>query len=184
MFFAPKHEAAPAASQDVEKFFELERRNSGQARKLQLLGRARDPKHMLEILATDPAAINGPLTEWITRILFILLPVYALVLAILYWRQRADFYFVDHLVFALNAFSFIFAVSLIAIGLAQVVSGGAVTSLGLGAVWLYFLLAMKRFYGQSWGWTVAKFALTSLLFGVFALGPALIGAFVAVLLNI
>ena len=171
----------------MQKFLELEGVNPGQpgASKLKLAGN-RDPRRMLETLATDPAAINGPLTEWITRILFVLLPVYALVLAILYWRQRAQFYFVDHLVFSLNAFSFIFAVSLMAIIGAQFGAGGTMASLSLGAVWLYFLLAMKRFLtGQRWGWTVAKFALTSLLFGVFALGPgADRRSFVAALLNI
>ena len=185
LFFAPKREANPAAAPGVQKFLELEGLNPGQpgASKLKLAGN-RDPRRMLETLATDPAAINGPLTEWITRMLFVLLPVYALVLAILYWRQRSQFYFVDHLVFSLNAFSFIFAVSLMAIIAAQFGAGGTVASLSLGAVWLYFLLAMKRFYGQSWGWTVGKFLLTSLLFGVFALGPALTGVFVAALLNI
>lgn len=39
---------------------------------------------ILKALATDPAAVNGPLTEWIPRVLFILLPLFALILAAFY----------------------------------------------------------------------------------------------------
>ena len=186
LLFAPKRKAAPVPPVELEKILQGEGLNSAKpgAHKLEIFGRKRDPKHMLETLATNPAAINGPLTEWITRILFVLLPVYALVLAVLYWRQRADFYFVDHLVFSLNAFSFIFALSLMAIVAAQFVASGTVAWLALVTVWIYFLLAMKRFYRQSWGWTAAKFVLTSLIFGVFALGPALTGVFAVALLNL
>ena len=46
---------------------------------------------VLQTLAVDPAAINGPMTEWIPRVLFVLLPVFAMVLAVFYWRQRRTF---------------------------------------------------------------------------------------------
>ena len=181
-FFAPKREAAPAVSPALHKF--LDELNSGKpgSHKLSLFNH--DPKRMLETLATDPTAINGPLTEWITRMLFVLLPVYALVLAILYWRQRADFYFVDHLVFSLSGFSFLFAIALVAIMAAQFIAGGTVALVGQVVVWIYFLLAMKRFYGQGWGMTALKFILASFLFGVFALGPALVAVFAAALLDV
>ena len=124
-------------------------------------------------LAHDPTAINGPLTTWIPRALFLLLPIFAGLTALFHWRQRKDYYFVDHLVFSLNIHSFAFVVLIAAVWVAQVLTGGTVGWLALGAVGIYLLLAMKRFYGQSWGWTGVKFACLSFVYTVFFLLPAL-----------
>jgi hypothetical protein len=139
---------------------------------------------MLRTLAVDPTAINGPLTEWIPRVLFVLLPVFAMVLALFYWRQRKNFYFVDHLVFSLNMHSFAFATILVAVILARVIAGGTVAEIALAAIALYLLLAMKRFYRQGWVWTAVKFVAVSFVYGVFFLAPALLGIVLASLLNI
>jgi hypothetical protein len=128
---------------------------------------------MFRALAEDPASINGPLTEWIPRALIILLPLFALLLAVFYWPLRRKFYFVDHLVFSLNFHAFGFVVLLIAAGLAQMLPAGVVAA-GL-ALWLaaYLLLGMKRFYGQNWFWTSAKFAAVGFIYFSFFLIPAL-----------
>jgi len=133
--------------------------------------------NMLKALATDPAAVNGPLTEWIPRILFILLPLFALVLAAFYWRQRKQFYFVDHLVFSLNYHSFGFVLLLVAAGLAQIVSNDIVAVLVVIGSAVYLLLAMKRFYGQTWLWTGAKFGCAGFLYLCF-LFPTLLAVLV------
>ena len=97
------------------------------------------------MLASDPAALNGPLTTWIPRVLFLLLPLYALLLALFYVRQRKKFYLVDHFVFSLNFHTFAFALLTIAVFAAQVFDADLVawfTSLGLLAV--YGFIALKR----------------------------------------
>jgi hypothetical protein len=124
-------------------------------------------------LARDPTAINGPLTTWIPRALFLLLPIFAGLLALFHWRQRKTYYFVDHLVFSLNIHSFAFVVLIVAVWLAQMWAGGPVGWLALAAVALYLLIAMKRFYGQGWGWTGTKFVFLSFVYTVFFLLPAL-----------
>jgi hypothetical protein len=139
---------------------------------------------MLRTLAVNPTAINGPLTEWIPRMLFVLLPVFAMVLALFYWRQRSDYYFVDHLVFSLNMHSFVFAMILVAVILGRLITGGTAAEIALVAIALYLFLAMKRFYKQSWIWTAVKFALVSFVYGAFFLAPALLGILLASLLNI
>lgn len=144
----------------------------------------RDPKRILETLASNPLAINGPLMAWIPRVLFLLLPAFALLLMVFYWRQRADFYFVDHLVFSLNAFSFGFAAILLGIFLARYISGGYAVQITLYAIVLHILMAMRRFYRQSWGRTVMKFVLVSFFYGAIFLGPALLGVFLASVLNV
>ncbi|HTW33547.1 MAG TPA: DUF3667 domain-containing protein [Rhizomicrobium sp.] len=128
---------------------------------------------MFRALAADPASINGPLTEWIPRALIILLPLFALLLAAFYWRQRRRYYFVDHLVFSLNFHTFGFVVLLVAAGLAQILPTEIVAG-GL-FLWLaaYLLFGMKRFYGQNWFWTSTKFVSVGFVYFAFFLIPAL-----------
>lgn len=127
----------------------------------------------MAVLARNPTAVNGPLTTWIPRALFLLLPIFAGLLALFHWGQRKEFFFVDHLVFSLNVHSFAFVVLIAAVWLAQVLSGGTVGWLALAAVGIYLLLAMKRVYGQSWTRTGTKFAFLSFIYAVFFLIPAL-----------
>jgi hypothetical protein len=135
---------------------------------------ARNALATVEKLARDPAALNGPLTTWIPRVFFLLLPLFALLLALFYWRQHRKFYFVDHLVFSLAFHSFVFALLIVAIVAAQILAGGFVAWLVFGAVGLYLLLAMKRFYSQGWVISVIKFGALSFIYMIFFLMPALV----------
>jgi len=186
-FFAPVSSADPkrsAVARSIldKNYEEIMVDPAGQQRVKLWLGR--DPKRILETLASNPAAINGPLMEWIPRVLFLLLPAFALLLTVFYWRQKAGFYFVDHLVFSLNVFSFGFATILLGIGLARFIDGGNAVFITILVIFIHILLAMKRFYRQGWGWTVAKFALVTFSYGVVFLGPALVGIFLISFLNV
>lgn len=134
---------------------------------------ARNALAMIEKLARDPAALSGPLTTWVPRVLFLLLPLFAVLLALIYFRQRRKFFFVDHLVFSLSMHSFAFAILTLAIGAAQFLSGEAVAWLVLGALGAYLLFSLKRFYRQGWTITAVKFAAISFVYAVFCLVPAL-----------
>ena len=112
---------------------------------------------------------------WIPRVLFLLLPLYALLLAAFYWRQRKKFYFVDHLIFSLSVHTFTFVALIAAVGLAQIVSGVWVFWFLLASIGIYVLLSLKRFYEQSWFWTGLKFVFISGIYTVFLLLPALGG---------
>jgi hypothetical protein len=76
---------------------------------------------------------------------------------------------VDHLVFSLNYHTFGFALLLAAAGLAQILSESTVASVVSIGLALYLLLAMKRFYGQNWFWTAAKFVLVGFVYVCFLL---------------
>jgi hypothetical protein len=135
---------------------------------------ARNALAMVEKLARDPAALNGPLTVWIPRLFFLLLPLFALLLALFYVRQRRKFLFVDHLVFSLSVHSFVFALLIVALGAAQVLPGGVVARLFFFAMAAYVFLALKRFYGQRWAMTAVKFIALSVVYSVFFLLPGLL----------
>jgi len=129
-------------------------------------------------LASNPAALNEPLTTWIPRVLFLLLPLYALLCAAFYWRQRKKFYLVDHLIFSLSVHTFTFLALIVAVGLAQLVSGGLVFWFLLASIGVYVFLSIRRFYEQSWFWTTVKFLSISGIYSIFFLLPAL-GAVIA-----
>lgn len=126
-------------------------------------------------LASNPAALNGPLTDWLPRALFLLLPVYALLLALFHLRRRKDFFLVDHLVFSLSIHTFTFVALICAAGLAQITAGETVAWLLLAVVTLYIFLAMKRFYQQGWVMTTLKFVFISGIYTLFFLLPAMAG---------
>ncbi|MDR3527882.1 MAG: DUF3667 domain-containing protein [Rhizomicrobium sp.] len=130
-------------------------------------------------LAKDPAALNGALTAWIPRALFVLLPLFALIIAAFYWRQHKTLFFVDHLVFSLGFHTFGFALLIAAAALAQLIAGDLALDLALLVLAGYLLLAMKRFYQQNWAWTVAKWASVLLLYVSFCVLPAFAGVIVA-----
>ncbi|MBV8977055.1 MAG: DUF3667 domain-containing protein [Alphaproteobacteria bacterium] len=132
----------------------------------------------LQRLAADPAALNGPLTTWIPRVLFLLVPLYAALLALFYIRQRRKFFYVDHLIFSLSIHSFGFVLLMLAAGAAQIFSGGNVALGTFVVAGLYTLIATRNFYRQSWFWTVLKFVLVSFFYVVFFVLPAL-GAVIA-----
>jgi hypothetical protein len=129
----------------------------------------------LQRLASNPAAMNEPLTTWIPRALFLLMPLYALLLAVFYWRQRKDYYFVDHLIFSLTVHTFTFVALIGAALLAQVLSGDMVAWLLFFAIGIYIFIGMKRFYAQGWAITTTKFAMVSFIYTCFFLLPTLGG---------
>jgi hypothetical protein len=132
----------------------------------------------LQRLAANPDAMNEPLTTWIPRVLFLLLPLYALLLAAFYWRQRKDYYLVDHLVFSLTIHTFTFVVLIVAAGLAQILPGPVVAWLVFAAIAIYIYIAMKRFYGQGWVITTLKYLAVSFIYTCIFLIPALAGVMI------
>ncbi len=126
-------------------------------------------------IAADPAALNGPMTTWIPRALFLLLPLYALLLALFHIRRRKDFYLVDHVVFSFSIHTFTFVTLMLSVALAQLVSGGMAATIFFVVLSLYIFLAMKRFYEQGWVATAVKFVFISAIYTIFFLLPALLG---------
>jgi len=124
-------------------------------------------------LIANPAALNEPLTAWLPRVLFLLLPIFALLLMIFYVRHRKQFYFVDHLIFSLNMHSFVFIALIVAVGVAQVFDSELVAVGAVVAMGIYLLLAMKRFYQQGWIKTGIKFFAIGFIYTTFFLLPAL-----------
>lgn len=101
-------------------------------------------------LDADPGALNEPMTVWIPRMLFLLLPLFALLLRAFFSGTRQNFYFVDHLVFSLDLHSFAFVLLMVMVALTGIRPDMHVGMLLFVVLAIYFLLALRRFYRQSW----------------------------------
>ena len=77
------------------------------------------------------------------KAMFFLLPVFALLLKLLYVRSRR--FYVEHFVFALHFHAFVFAIATLMMG----VETSPVDTLLVLWILVYLFLAMRRVYGQS-----------------------------------
>lgn len=132
-----------------------------------------------ERIRNDPNDFIGDLIEMIPRSMLFLVPLFALIMRLVY--PFAGRYYVEHLIHAVHGHAFLFLAILLLVGLqtgASAASRGELESLssvldGLEAalaVWMpvYFLLSLKRVYGQGWVLTVWKWALLSLSYLILA----------------
>lgn len=101
----------------------------------------------------NPQAFNASLNDWLPRVMFLMTPALALILA-LFLRGRDALIF-DHLVFALYAHAAAFAIIGLAVIAAQLRLPHVFTAASV-ALGLYFIIAIKRGYGRGWiksAWT-------------------------------
>ena len=120
---------------------------------------------------------------FVPSVMFVILPVFALILKVLYVRR--DYHFSEHLVFGLHTHAFAFAAFT---AMALVIWAGSETEAGspvnvalkwtlfglMASVPLYFFAAQKRVYAQGWVKTALKASVlavtynTVLVFGLLA----------------
>ena len=120
------------------------------------------------------AAFSRNAIRHVPTVMFLLLPLFALLLKGLYARR--GWTLAEHVVFGLHTHAFAFVVFAAMTGIAWAASGSDAAGIALlvllAAIPLYVVLAQKRFYGQSWRKTVAKTVLlgsayvTALMFGL------------------
>jgi Protein of unknown function (DUF3667) len=99
--------------------------------------------------------------------LFVSLPLFALILKLVYVRRR-QFYYADHGVFTIHIYVFTFLVLMAVFGLSSlkaVTGWGAINFLTVIlfiALFFYLNKAMRNFYGQRRGKTFVKFIIVAL----------------------
>lgn len=93
---------------------------------------------------------------YVPTVMFILLPIFGLVLKLLYIRRRR--YYAEHFVFLLHTHAFVFAIFSVLLILREMerLNGWLVAGL-LGWTVVYVYLALKRIYGQGWLKTLVKY---------------------------
>lgn len=93
------------------------------------------------------------------KMMFLLLPVAALQLKLLYWRRKK--LYIEHLVFSLHVHAFIFTLLILTV----LLDFKLIMWLVIIASLIYLYFAMKNFYGQSYSKTATKMLLLLLSYG-------------------
>lgn len=132
-------------------------------------------KSNLQRMKTDPASYKDAFLGAIPTALFVLVPLFALLLKVLYVFKRR--LYMEHLVVALHSHAFmslelllIFAM----LGVQRMVPAGAflaeVASLVIGLLiaWIpvYLLLMQKRVYAQGWTMTLLKYFVLGTVYSI------------------
>lgn len=137
----------------------------------------------------NPDLLKTAIVRSIPAALLVMLPLFAVLLKLLYWRQRRGY--LEHVVVGLysHAFACVVLLAVCVVTLAQnaLGAGWMPATLGLlkAALWawlpVYLLLMQKRVYGQDWWRTAAKFAVLGTLYALLltlAIVPVLLVAFI------
>jgi len=118
----------------------------------------------LERAFKEPTILNGRMSELFPKIMFALVPVFGLILWLLYARRRR--FLIEHLIFALHFHTFAFMLATAVIALRPILPSGSAGGLFLVPAALYLLLALKGVYAQGWIKTAIKEMLLLALYAV------------------
>jgi hypothetical protein len=105
--------------------------------------------------------IRAEFVNALPKMMFLLLPLFVLILKGLYWRK----FYVEHVVFAfhLHAFAFLALIPAVLIGSTWF------TLTVIMLVLAYWLVGMRNVYEDSWALTLLKFLLLAIPYGFFEL---------------
>ena len=110
----------------------------------------------LKLAAENRDDIISIIYRWLPRLMFILIPVFALLLKFSF--KGNGYYYLQHLVFGLHFHSFAFLLALLLMPLSAF-NGDWSSYLLLGTIAVYLFIAMRRVYSETTGKTAFKFVL-------------------------
>jgi uncharacterized protein DUF3667 len=116
----------------------------------------------------DPAGFKRGILENMPRLLFLLLPVFAGIIAIFYRHRK----YPEHLYFAIHLYAFIFlalAVTELAKFTQLPIVAGIASACAVLAIPIYATLAFRNVYGGSLGRTIAKALTIGVIYGCVAI---------------
>jgi len=127
-------------------------------------------KQRINKIAQNPETFKEKFLSYTSQLLFLLLPVFALFLKIMYIRQKK--FYIQHLVFSahIHAFIFVFFVLIHFFKFIELFVFFVLIHFFkfIEYFWfvlpLYIFLALKNFYKQGWGKTTLKFFLITIIY--------------------
>lgn len=119
----------------------------------------------------DASELMAVVAHSIPRAMFVLLPLIAAFMKLLYWRPPR--YYVEHLLFLVHnhAAAFLLYTLVVLYSFIPVINGltPLVVFIGLGYLAWYVFRAMRAYYGQGWWLTFAKYSLLFWLYVITAI---------------
>jgi hypothetical protein len=127
----------------------------------------------LRKVVSDPRGFRRGMLENMPRLLFVLLPVFAAIVALFYRHRK----YPEHLYFAIHLFAFVF----FALAVAELAKFTTVPVLAaiasfcvVIAIPIYATLALRRVYGGSLGRTIIKEVAIGLIYGVVSIAALIV----------
>lgn len=109
--------------------------------------------------------------------LFLLLPIFTLIVALLYIRSK--FNYTEHLVFVFHTQTVFFILLLLFIILGRIVDSEKIPWIVIPLFLIYLYMALKSFYGQGWFKTLVKYVMLNFFFVILASIGGVIISFLA-----
>lgn len=130
-----------------------------------------DPERRAELreyirYCRSPETAMAQILEYISWAFFLLLPLFAVLLKLIYIRRRQNY--MRHLVFSIHIHSFVFLVMMTIVALYMSFSANLnwITAILFFSIPVYFIIAMKKFYGQNIGKVILKFLAVSFMYNI------------------
>jgi Protein of unknown function (DUF3667) len=103
--------------------------------------------------------LSGAIDRFVSHfkyIMFGLLPVFALIFKILYFRRKS--FYVDHLIYAmhLQSFAFLSRLSIAIVGIMVPILDSSLKLISYGLIMAYTAISLRYLYHQSWWKTILK----------------------------
>lgn len=118
-----------------------------------------------KIMLSSGQSISTVIEHTASKMVFLLIPVIALLLKLLYIRRKRLYY--EHLIFTLHTHAFFFLLLILSTLLEYILPGSMKIMVLITLVYTFF--AMKKYYGQRVLKTLVKFGLLSLSYLIIAL---------------
>lgn len=133
----------------------------------------RQKLHSYIAMCRNPEMALSNVLKYLSWAFFILLPLFALILKLFYIRRKQNY--IRHLIFSIHLHSFLFVVLILITGLRLIFDSGLSTISGflLLSFPVYFVIALRKFYGQGYLKTFVKFLGISALYNVVLLSVVL-----------
>ncbi len=130
-----------------------------------------DPKEQMKLrknirLCRSPEQVIAKILEYMSWAFFLLLPIFAIILKLVYIRRKHNY--MRHLIFSIHIHSYIFIILTFIIGLHLTFANnlGTVSAILIFSIPIYFVIALKKFYGQGIIKVILKFLSVSFLYNL------------------
>ncbi len=123
-------------------------------------------KQLVKINHESSASLVGYIIRQIPVIMFFILPIYAFILKLFFWRKGL---YIRHLVHSLHIHSFFFFVMMLGWILVLILgedSQDTVTSIAVLISAIYILISFRNIYGVKWFWTIFRFFMVGFIYTI------------------
>ncbi|HEY0371100.1 MAG TPA: DUF3667 domain-containing protein [Thermoanaerobaculia bacterium] len=129
----------------------------------------------------DPQLLGNEVLHHLPKVMFVLMPVFALVIWMFYRKQQR--FYIPHLYYSVHFHAFVFLVMAVYLAINRAGVPKPVAAVLILAVIPYHFVALRRVYGGTVGMTIVKGFAAGFLYWLIAVGSVLAMAF-AIIVNL